>query len=219
MTTKAGRNSAAWVSRSSTELCAANAHTLNRARSWRTTSSAWVPTDPVEPIRLTVRIRSPEVHRLHHKIRGGDDEEQPVDAVEDAPVPVQDPAHVLDPEMPLDHGLAQITQRRHDRHDDPVERGLADRPRVDEMDDDHRDEDGGHRPADQPLPALVGTDGGGQLVSAHGRAHEERGDVVGDGDDHGGEDEGDAVTVREKVRIEQEGGERAEGAHPDEDED
>ena len=50
------------------------------------TSSAWVPTDPVEPIRLTVRISSPEVQRLDHEVRGGQDEEQAVDPVEDAAV-------------------------------------------------------------------------------------------------------------------------------------
>src|SRR5580704_3448833 len=162
MTTRAGPKAAAWASSSSTERWAASAWTRKRAGSVRMTSSAWVPTDPVEPIRLTVRTRvsSPEVHRLDHEVRGGHDEEQPVDPVEDAAVAGQQPPHVLEPQVPLDHGLAQVAQRRHDRHHHAVEGGLAQRPGIDEGDDDDRDEDGHHGTTDEALPTLVGADGG-----------------------------------------------------------
>ncbi len=53
---------------------------MNRSGSPRSTSSAWVPMEPVEPIRLTVRISSPEVERLDHEVRGGKDEEEAVEA-------------------------------------------------------------------------------------------------------------------------------------------
>src|SRR5271167_567438 len=123
MTTTAGRNSPACATSSAAEVCAASACTPNRSGSLRTTSSAWVPMEPVEPIRLTVRIRSPEVDRLDHEVRGGEDEEEAVEPVQDAPVAGQEAAHVLDAEMPLDHGLAEVAERRHDRHHDPVHRG------------------------------------------------------------------------------------------------
>src|ERR1700689_2873537 len=152
MTTRSGPNSATWARRSSTEDRAANAWTRKRAGSVRMTSSAWVPTDPVEPIRLTVRTRvsSPEVHRLDHEVRGGHDEEQSVDPVEDAAVAGQQPSHVLEPQVPLDHRLAQVAQGGHDRHHHAVERGLAQRPGVDEVDDHDRDEDGHHGTTDEP---------------------------------------------------------------------
>src|SRR6204780_1529492 len=156
MTTRAGPNSATWATSSSTERCAASACTRKRSGSVRMTSSAWVPTDPVEPIRLTVRTRvsSPEVQRLDHEVRGGHDEEQPVDPVQDAAVAGQQPSHVLETQVALDHRLAQVAQRGDDRHHYAVERGLAQRPRMDEVDHDDRDQDGDDGPADQPLPAL-----------------------------------------------------------------
>ena len=125
----------------------------------------------------------------------------------------------LRPEVPLDHRLAQVAQRRHDRHHDAVDERLADGPGVDEVDHDDRDQNGRHGAADQALPALVGADGRGQLVAAHGGADQQRGHVVGHGHDDGGQQEGDAVAVRERVGIEQQRGERAEGAHPHEHED
>src|SRR5208283_1741084 len=100
MTTTVGRTSTAWATSSATELCAASACTPNRSGSLRMTSSAWVPMEPVEPIRLTVRISSPEVERLDHEVRGGKDEEEAVEAVEDAAVAGQEPPHVLDAEVP-----------------------------------------------------------------------------------------------------------------------
>src|SRR5277367_230679 len=113
MTTRAGPKAAAWASSSSTERWAASACTRNRSGSVRMTSSAWVPTDPVEPIRLTVRtkVSSPEVHRLDHEIRGGHDEQQSVDTVQDAAVAGQQTSHVLEPQVALDHRLAQVTER------------------------------------------------------------------------------------------------------------
>ena len=58
ITTTAGRNSAAWATSCAAERWAARACTRNRSGSPRMTSSAWVPMEPVEPSRLTVRISS-----------------------------------------------------------------------------------------------------------------------------------------------------------------
>src|SRR5580658_438968 len=101
MTTRGGRNSAAWASSRSVERWAASAPRVNRSGSPRRTSSAWVPMEPVHPSRLTERIRSPEVERLDHEVRGREHEEQAVDPVEDPAVPGQEAAHVLQPEMAL----------------------------------------------------------------------------------------------------------------------
>src|SRR5580658_8966798 len=106
MTTKAGRNSCACATSTSAERWTASACTRNRCGSARMTSSAWVPTEPEEPIRLTERIGSAEVKRLDHEVRGGKDEEEAVEAVEDAAVAGQQSAHVLEPEVSLDHRLA-----------------------------------------------------------------------------------------------------------------
>ena len=57
MTTRVGRNSSAWATSSPAERCAARACTWKRSGSPRMTSSAWVPIEPVEPSRLTVRIK------------------------------------------------------------------------------------------------------------------------------------------------------------------
>src|SRR5581483_3886011 len=111
MTTSGGWNSAAWASSSSVERWAASAASVKRCGSARSTSSAWVPMEPVEPSRLTVRISSPEVERLDHEVRGGQREEQPVDPVQEATVPRQDARHVLDPQVALDHRLGQVAQR------------------------------------------------------------------------------------------------------------
>src|SRR5580704_4094581 len=219
MTTTSGWNSVAWATSTSAERCAASAWTRKRCGSARMTSRACVPTEPEEPIRLTERIGSAEVKRFDHEVRGGQDEEEAVEAIEDAPVPGQQPAHVLEAEVPLDHRLAQVTERRHDGDDNAVEQRLAHGPRVDEVDHDDGHQDRGESATDQTLPALVGADGRGERVFADGRADEQRGHVVGHRDDHCGEDEGDAVTVGEQVRVEQQRSEGTEGAHPHEDED
>ena len=64
--------------------------------SLRMTSSACVPIEPEEPIRLTERISSSEVERLDREVRGREDEEQAVHPVEHAAMPGQDATHVLD---------------------------------------------------------------------------------------------------------------------------
>src|SRR3974390_3219440 len=172
ITTTSGSNSRACATSRSAERWAASACTRRRAGSVRTTSRAWVPMDPDEPIRLTERISSAEVEGLHHEVRGGHDEEQTVAAVGDPPGAGQDAAHVLDAEMPLDHGLAQVAERGHHRDDQPEHGCLAHRPGVDEVHDDERHQDGGDGTADETLPALVGADGRRQLVPAHGRTHQ-----------------------------------------------
>ena len=96
ITTRPGRNSAAWATSTSAELLRGQGVTRIGRGSRRMTSSAWVPIEPVEPIRLTERISSPEVQRFDHEVRGGEDEEEPVDPVEDAAVAGQEPPHVLE---------------------------------------------------------------------------------------------------------------------------
>src|SRR5580658_9093587 len=107
MTTRSGRNSAAWDSSSSVELWAARALRRKRPGALRSTSSAWVPIEPVEPNRLTVGIRSPEVKGFDDEVGGRQDKEQSVEAVEDSAVTRHQPAHVLQTQMPLDHRLAE----------------------------------------------------------------------------------------------------------------
>src|SRR5580693_267709 len=124
MTTTSGRNSWAWATRTSAERCTARAWTRKRVCSLRMTSSACVPIEPEEPIRLTERISSSEVERLDREIRCGEDEEQ-------AAVPRQDATHVLDTEVPLHHRLGQVADRGHDGDDDAVDERLADRPGMD----------------------------------------------------------------------------------------
>src|SRR5580704_4980096 len=117
MTTTSGRNSRAWATRTSAERCTARAWTRKRVCSVRMTSSACVPIEPEEPIRLTERISSPEVERLDREVRCGKYEEQAVHPVEHATMPGQDPTHVLDAEVALEQRLAQVADRRHDGDD------------------------------------------------------------------------------------------------------
>src|ERR1019366_3082281 len=155
MTTNSGRSAAACARRASVDVCAARATTRKRSGSPSSTSTAWVPIEPVEPNRLTERISSPEVKCLDHEICGGQDEKEPVHAVQDAPVTWHQTTHVLHAEMALYHRLAEVADRRHHRHHDPQHEGLADRPRMDEVHHDHRDQHRGNRAAEEPLPALV----------------------------------------------------------------
>src|ERR1700722_11458459 len=119
MTTRSGRNSAAWDSSRSMELWAVRALTRNRSGVLRRTSSACVPIEPVEPNRLTVGIRSPEVECFDDEVGGRQYEEQTVEAVEDAAVSRHQPAHVLQTQMPLDHRLAQVAERGDHGDDQP----------------------------------------------------------------------------------------------------
>ena len=63
------------------------------------------------------------------KYVAGSDEEQPVHPVEEPAVARQQPAHVLQPEVALDHRLAQIPERGHDGDHDAEHERLADGPR------------------------------------------------------------------------------------------
>src|ERR1700733_7535163 len=107
MTTTSGWNSWAWATRTSAERCTARAWTRKRVCWLRMTSSACVPIEPEEPIRLTERISPSEGEGLDGEVRRREDEEQAVHPVEQATVPGKDAAHVLDPEVPLDQRLAQ----------------------------------------------------------------------------------------------------------------
>src|ERR1035441_6636503 len=149
MTTSAGCRSAAWARSSSAELWAARAVTRNRSGAPCRTSTAWVPIEPVDPSRLTERITSSEMHGLDHEVRGREDEEEPVNPVEQAAMARHEPSHVLQSEVTLDHRLAQIAQRCHHGHHDPEHEGLADRPGMDEVDHHHGHHNGGQGAADE----------------------------------------------------------------------
>ena len=137
MATSSGRSRRAWATSRSTDRWAASATNRKRSGSVSTTSIAWVPIEPVEPTRLTLHVTRLHVHGPQHAIgraahpagaptvtapftRGGtpsrgrtwrEDEQQAVHPVEHAPVAGQDPAHVLQPEVPLDERLAQVADR------------------------------------------------------------------------------------------------------------
>ena len=103
MATTSGRSAGPGRPSTSTERHAARATTAKAVGLGRaSTSTAWVPIDPVDPTRLTVSrsspcsgapvasrpaVRaSPEVEHPDEVERGRQDEEQGVDAVEHAPV-------------------------------------------------------------------------------------------------------------------------------------
>ena len=115
------------------------------------------------------------------------------------PWPGQEPAHVLQAEVPLDQRLAQVAERGHHATTTPSRAALAGVHGWMSPDHDGRDEDGGHGAADESLPGLVGADARGQGAAAHAAADDQRADVVGHGGDDGAEEEGDAVAVGEQV--------------------
>src|SRR3954447_11317057 len=106
------------------------------------TSSAWVPTEPGAPRIATFFIR-PVSSGLFHLacfigpassaddvqrdvIRGGQREDEGVEAVHDPAVTGQDRTEVLDPEVALDHRFDEVTEWRHDRDDDAEQQPVAD---------------------------------------------------------------------------------------------
>src|SRR5215831_20915228 len=111
------------------------------------TSSAWVPTDPVEPRIATCFIRpessgrASSVHDVQRDVvRGGQGEDEGVESVHDPAVARQDRSEVLDTEVALDHRLDEVADRRHDRDDQTEEEAVAEAallPAVDGVDHDH----------------------------------------------------------------------------------
>src|SRR5687767_11071953 len=85
------------------------------------TSSVCVPIEPVEPSRTTLVVvvtpRSADLELNGEVEDRGQAEEDRVEAVEDATVAREDGAEVLDAEVALDHRLAEVAERRHDRDD------------------------------------------------------------------------------------------------------
>ena len=100
-----------------------------------TTSSAWVPMDPVEP-RMTISAHGIQVYEPPRRAPSGyrdrvrrvvaDDhrDERGVEAVEHAAVLAEEAAGVLDAQVALDHRLEQVAERRGGGH------AGADRQRV-----------------------------------------------------------------------------------------
>src|SRR5262245_14872956 len=195
-----GRNSRIWPTRSSWLVPADRPTTLNRSGLCRTTSSACVPTDPVEPritserIERKITLSRPQTPYpgVTRGVRVISEQDQPqvdeggrrheqhrIDPVHHPAVARQDAAHVLDAQVALDQGLSQVAERREQRHHD---RQAHRAPNIVEDVDLGHDPDGhGHRDqgrADRPLPRLLGADGGGKRPAAPEVAHSERGGVV-----------------------------------------
>src|SRR5687768_15894582 len=167
-TTASGRSSRACSARSSTDDMAASATTRNRSGSARTTSSVCVPIDPVEPATATVVVEVTQLTLNDEEVADpgdvpdcGEDEQEGVEAIEQATMAGQQRAHVLDAQVPLQQRLAEIPERGDQRgHQtdlealgDAVERGGADRPERDAGQQGH------HHAADQALDRLVGARG------------------------------------------------------------
>ncbi len=105
--------------------------TLNRSALRRTTSSACVPMEPVEPrmardliVSSVPRVRAEPGQRLlreddaEQQERGRRHEEQRIDPVEHPSVARQDAPHVLDAQVSFDEGLGQVSEgggRRYDQ--------------------------------------------------------------------------------------------------------
>src|SRR5262249_24230038 len=118
------------------------------------TSSAWVPTEPVLPRIATRRAARPDVpgfttvdpapacRSSGHACAasssdeaagddqvedGGQAEQHRVEAVEHAAVPGQQRAQVLEPEVALQHRLAEVTERGEGRDDEAEQQAVAER--------------------------------------------------------------------------------------------
>src|SRR3954467_13774517 len=111
------------------------------------TSAACVPIDPVEPTRLTV-VMSVQLQILSEVVRGRQDEEEAVEAVEHPAVAGEDRAHVLDADVALDERLGQVAEGG-DAPDDQAEKGgvLEVPPGGDARRDEPGHDEGGGEPA------------------------------------------------------------------------
>ena len=86
-----------------------------------------MPIEPVEP-RTTTRIgRAHQTSRERDDqvVDGGQAEQHRVEAVEHAAVPGQERAEVLEPEVALEHRLAQVAERGEDRDHDAEQQAVA----------------------------------------------------------------------------------------------
>src|SRR5580693_4569779 len=127
-------------------------------------------------------------------------DEQRIDAVQDPAVARQQRPHVLDPQIPLDHGLGEVAEHRGGDHGGAEDGAL---PPVAVQRDRHHDRarrDTGDGGARQAFPRLLRADGGGHLVRA-APAERDAGEVAAyvgaDGDDDEGEHPASAVVRRE----------------------
>src|SRR6476469_19575 len=192
-------NSAACRASSAAFRPAASATTSYSPRWLRTTSSAWVPTEPVDPRIATFFTRpASSVHDVQcDVVRGGQGEDERVEAVHDPAVPRQDRTEVLDAEVALDHRFHEVAEGRHDRDDETEEQAVAETallPAVDGLDDDHAHDHAGDHPADQSLDGLVRRDTRHERAAAHRGADEPADDVVRD------DAQGDAEDVADTLR-------------------
>src|SRR5713226_551435 len=135
MATSGGMNSRIWPTRSSWLAPAASPTTRNRSGLRRTTSSACVPTDPVEPRMESARIQRgyPAAPTLTVRDAGstsigladqpeevegrGRDEQDRIEAIQDPTVPREDRPHVLHAHVALQRGFGQVPERGEDRND------------------------------------------------------------------------------------------------------
>src|SRR5688572_13863631 len=85
---------------------------------------------PAKSARQTSRP-SEDLEYAAEVVDGREAEEEGVEAVEQAAVARQDGAHVLHPEVALQHGLAQVAERRGDGHDEAEGERAAAVPRMD----------------------------------------------------------------------------------------
>src|SRR5947199_8075231 len=111
------------------------------------TSSAWVPTEPVDPRIATCFIRTASVHDVQRNVvRGRTGEDERVEAIHDPAVAGQDRTEVLDAKVALDHRLDEVADRCHHRDHETEEQAIAEAtllPAVDRVDDDHAHDDAG----------------------------------------------------------------------------
>src|SRR3954471_8586720 len=135
------------------------------------TSRAWVPTEPVEPRTTTPRViasaygprpGSPlsaelvDLELEREVIGDRQAEEQRVEAVEDAAVARQQRPEVLDPEVALEHRLAQVADECADRDEHAEHCALARRPRADLPHQQRADQHRREHARNTAFDALVG---------------------------------------------------------------
>src|SRR6266498_2418662 len=133
-------------------------------------------------------------HVLRADVDPRGDEEERVDAVEEAPVPGDDPGGVLHPGRPLHHRLREVAERSEHRRAEADDDGGLRRELPPEQ-EPARDEgagDAADRSAGEPLPGLLGRDPLVELVPPEGVSGEVREGVVRPGDHEGEDHPGDA---------------------------
>ena len=188
--TRLGLTSWACSANSLTDDRAPSAITSKRPSAARTTSSAWVPMDPVLPAMQTVLagtgLESDDVERYGKKVGRWQDEQQRVEAVEQAAVTGQERAGVLDPQVTLDHGLDQVADRGDHRYDQAeLEPVTGTSPGRQLVADDGTGDEGGDAASYHAFPGLARADGRGQQVRAELAADKPGHDIYSNGRDDG----------------------------------